>query len=89
MSDAEIVDLLTQIKGVGKWTAEMVLMFTLGREDIFSVDDLGIQQSITKLYSLDATDKKKMKEQMVAISSSWAPYRTYACRYLWGWKDDA
>ncbi len=87
MSNEEIVDLLTQIKGVGKWTVEMILMFTLGREDVFAVDDLGIQQAITKLYKLDASDKKLMKEKMLSISQKWSPYRTYACRYLWGWKD--
>ena len=87
MSNEEVIDLLTQIKGVGRWTAEMILMFTLGREDVFAVDDLGIQQSITKLYKLDSSDKKLMKEKMLQISSKWAPYRTYACRYLWGWKD--
>jgi DNA-3-methyladenine glycosylase II len=87
MSNEEIIDLLTQIKGIGKWTVEMILMFTLGREDVFAVDDLGIQQSITKLYKLDSTDKKLMKEKMLLISANWSPYRTYACRYLWGWKD--
>lgn len=89
MTDQEVVDLLIQIKGVGKWTTEMILMFALGREDVFAVDDLGIQQSITKLYNLDSSDKKKMKTRMIEISSQWSPYRTYACRYLWGWKDDA
>ena len=88
MRNEEIIDLLTQIKGVGKWTVEMILMFTLGREDVFAVDDLGIQQSITKLYKLDASDKKLMKEKMLQISAKWSPYRTYACRYLWGWKDN-
>jgi len=87
MSNEEVIDLLTQIKGVGRWTVEMILMFTLGREDVFAVDDLGIQQSITKLYKLDSSDKKLMKEKMLQISSKWSPYRTYACRYLWGWKD--
>ncbi len=86
-TNEEIIDLLTQIKGVGKWTVEMILMFTLGREDVFAVDDLGIQQAITKLYKLDAADKKLMKEKMLLISAKWSPYRTYACRYLWGWKD--
>ena len=88
MSNEEVIDLLTQIKGVGKWTVEMILMFTLGREDVFAVDDLGIQQSITKLYKLDSSDKKLMKEKMLEISAKWSPYRTYACRYLWGWKDN-
>ncbi len=83
MSNEDIIDLLTQIKGVGKWTVEMILMFTLGREDVFAVDDLGIQKAITKLYELDATDKKAMKEKMLEISENWSPYRTYACRYLW------
>lgn len=87
MSNEEITELLTQIKGVGKWTVEMILMFTLCREDVFAVDDLGIQQSMTKLYKLDTTDKKALKEKMLKISSKWMPYRTYACRYLWNWKD--
>ena len=87
MSNEEVIELLTQIKGVGRWTVEMILMFTLGREDIFAVDDLGIQQSIAKLYKLDSSDKKLMKEKMLEISAKWSPYRTYACRYLWGWKD--
>jgi len=87
MEDEELIEFLTQIKGVGRWTAEMILMFTLGREDVFAVDDLGIQQSICKLYNIDAADKKTMKLQMLKISAKWSPYRTYACRYLWGWKD--
>jgi DNA-3-methyladenine glycosylase II len=87
MEDEELIEFLTQIKGVGRWTAEMILMFTLGREDVFAEDDLGIQQAICKLYNIDATDKKTMKLQMQKISAKWSPYRTYACRYLWGWKD--
>ena len=89
MSNEEIIKYLSQIKGVGQWTVEMILMFTLGREDIFAVDDLGIQQAICKLYKIDATDKKEMKQKMLKISAKWSPYRTYACRYLWGWKDNA
>ena len=89
MSNEELIKYLSQIKGVGQWTVEMILMFTLGREDIFAVDDLGIQQAICKLYKIDATNKKAMKEDMLRISAKWSPYRTYACRYLWGWKDNA
>jgi DNA-3-methyladenine glycosylase II len=88
MEDEEVIAFLTQIKGVGRWTAEMILMFALGREDVFAVDDLGIQQSMAKLYKLDPSDKKGMKEKMCRISAKWKPYRTYACRYLWGWKDN-
>ena len=88
MSNKELIKYLTQIKGVGQWTVEMILMFTLGREDIFAVDDLGIQQAICKLYNIDAADKKAMKAKMLTISKKWSPYKTYACRYLWGWKDN-
>ncbi|MCW3114807.1 MAG: DNA-3-methyladenine glycosylase 2 family protein [Segetibacter sp.] len=87
LTNEEIVDLLTQIKGVGKWTVEMLLMFTLGREDIFAVDDLGIQQAMVKVYKIPTDDKKAVKEKMVKISSKWSPYRTYACLHLWNWKD--
>ena len=88
MRNEELIKYLTQIKGIGQWTVEMVLMFTLGREDVFAVDDLGIQQAICKLYNIDASDKKGMKEKMLSVSKKWSPYRTYACRYLWGWKDN-
>lgn len=87
MTDEEVIAFLTPIKGVGRWTVEMLLMFTLGREDVFAVDDLGIQQAMTRIYNLDATDKKAMKEKMMKISAKWAPYRTYACFYLWKYKD--
>lgn len=87
MEDEEVIEFLTQIKGIGRWTVEMILMFTLAREDVFAVDDLGIQQAMTKIYKLDATDKKGMKQRMISISEKWRPYRTYACRYLWRWKD--
>ncbi|MES2703351.1 MAG: DNA-3-methyladenine glycosylase [Bacteroidota bacterium] len=87
MSDEEVIAFLTPIKGVGRWTVEMLLMFTLGREDVFAVDDLGIQQAMTKIYKLDPADKKAMREKMLKISAKWAPYRTYACFYLWKYKD--
>ena len=87
LNNEELIKYLTRIKGVGQWTVEMVLMFTLGREDVFALDDLGIQQAICKLYKIDAADKKAMKEKMLAVSKKWSPYRTYACRYLWGWKE--
>jgi DNA-3-methyladenine glycosylase II len=88
LSNEAIIDLLTQIKGVGKWTVEMLLMFSLGREDVFAVDDLGIQQAMTKLYNLDPTNKRQLKIDMLERSKAWSPYRTYACLHLWRWKDD-
>jgi len=87
MTDEEIINFLVQIKGVGRWTVEMLLMFTLGRKDVFSVDDFGIQQAIIRLYKLEKLDKKTLKEKMLQISSKWSPYRTYACMHLWRWKD--
>jgi DNA-3-methyladenine glycosylase II len=87
MHNEDIIGLLTTIKGVGKWTVEMLLMFSLGREDLFAVDDLGIQQGMVKTYNLDNTDKKKLKEKMLSISEKWSPYRTYACLHLWHYKD--
>jgi DNA-3-methyladenine glycosylase II len=89
MSDEEIIAYLTQIKGVGRWTVEMLLMFALGREDVFAVDDLGIQNAMIALYGLKKDDKKKLKEDMLRISKKWSPYRSYACMYLWRWKDNS
>ena len=87
LSDEEVIKYLTQIKGVGKWTVEMLLMFALGREDIFSADDLGIQNAMIRLYNLKPRNKNALKKRMHQISNTWSPYRTYACLHLWGWKD--
>ena len=87
MSNEEVIDYLTEIKGVGRWTVEMLLVFTLGREDVFAVDDLGIQQAIVSLYNIENTEPKKIKIKMQLLAENWAPYRTYACMYLWRWKD--
>ncbi len=87
MTNEEVIEYLTQIKGVGQWTVEMILMFTLGREDVFAADDLGIQNAMVKLYKLDKENRKQLREEMLKISSRWAPFRTYGCLYLWRWKD--
>lgn len=88
MNNEELIEHFTQIKGVGRWTAEMLLMFTLGREDVFAVDDLGIQHAMIRVYKLDKTDKKRLREDMLRISAKWSPYRTYACLHLWHHKDN-
>ena len=88
MDSEEVIAYLTQIKGVGRWTSEMLLMFGLGREDIFAVDDWGIQNAMLHLYKLDRTDKKAFRESLLRISAKWSPYRTYACMHLWRWKDN-
>jgi len=87
MTNEEVMELLLPIKGVGRWTVEMLLMFTLGHEDVFPPDDLGIQQAIAAIYKLDMTDKKLFREKMLKISAKWSPYRTHACFYLWRYKD--
>ncbi len=88
LEDEEILRKLTSIKGVGKWTVEMILMFTLRREDIFPMDDLGVQNSMIKLYGLTETGKA-LRQRMTEISEQWRPYRSWACVYLWRWKDAA
>lgn len=86
LNDQEIIKLLTQIKGVGVWTVQMILMFTLQREDVFPSADLGIQQAIQQLYNIEGKGKTLIK-QMEQIAEPWKPYRSIACRYLWKWKD--
>jgi DNA-3-methyladenine glycosylase II len=88
MENEDIIDLLVQIKGIGRWSVEMLLMFSLKREDVFAVDDFGIQQAMTKIYKLDPSDKKGMKEKMLKLSAKWSPYRTYACVHLWRSMDE-
>ena len=89
MDDEAVIAYLTQIKGVGRWTAEMLLMFGLGREDIFAIDDWGVQNAMIHMYKLDRTDKKAFRQELLRISAKWSPYRTYACMHLWRWKDNA
>jgi DNA-3-methyladenine glycosylase II len=88
MSNEEVIGYLTQIKGVGKWTVEMLLMFALCREDLFALDDLGLRQAVTGLYGLKQRKKKTQDAAILKIANQWAPYRTYACLYLWRWKDN-
>lgn len=76
-SDEDVITELTQIKGIGRWTAEMILIFTLYRPDVFSIGDLGLRNAITKLYGV--TDRK----EMLKLSETWKPHRSTACWYLW------
>ncbi len=82
MSDDEIIEYLTQIKGVGKWTVQMILMFPMDRPNVFPVDDLGIQNAMKSLYEIDL-EKKELKLRMNEIATSWDPYKTVASKYLW------
>jgi DNA-3-methyladenine glycosylase II len=80
MTDDEIVNELIQVKGIGKWTAEMFLIFCLGRPDIFPVGDLGVRKAIQKVYTLPDLPTPST---MLAISQPWKPYRSIATWYLW------
>ncbi|EKD91542.1 MAG: hypothetical protein ACD_30C00002G0039 [uncultured bacterium] len=79
MEDTEVIEQLIRVKGIGVWTAEMFLMFSLGREDIFSHGDIGLRNAIKKLYFLENPSRKEIEK----IVENWSPYKTYVCKLLW------
>ena len=80
MTDEEVIVALTQVKGIGRWTAEMFLMFRLHRPDVLPVDDLGIVKAVQKAYGLRKTPSA---DRLNEIGDAWRPYRSVACWYLW------
>jgi DNA-3-methyladenine glycosylase II len=80
MSDEDVIIHLTQVKGIGRWTAEMFLIFSLGRQDIFPVGDLALRKGVQMLFSLPEMPKPKEAEK---LGQKWKPYRTAATWYLW------
>jgi DNA-3-methyladenine glycosylase II len=85
MTDEQVMESLTQVKGIGRWTAEMFLMFVLNRPDVLPVDDLGLQEAVKRAYKLhERPDKKKLAE----IGEKWRPWRTVATWYLWRGMED-
>jgi len=80
LADDEVIGALVRIKGVGRWTAQMFLMFRLGRPDVLPELDLGIQKAIQRAYRLR---KRPLPERVLKIGAAWAPYRTVASWYLW------
>ncbi len=80
LSDEVVIEELIKINGIGRWTAEMFLMFSLDRPDIFSHGDLGLRNSVMKLYGFKTMPTEK---QINTIVKKWSPHRTLACRYLW------
>ncbi len=80
LSDAELVERLLPLRGVGKWTVEMLLIFTLGRLDVMPVDDFGIRSGLQHLFDLTAHPKKS---EFAGLTDHWAPYRTVGAWYLW------
>ena len=79
MTDEEVIDYLTSIKGVGEWTAQMFLIFNLFRENVFSPKDLALINSIKKNYSISLLDKIELEK----LINQWSPYNTIACLLLW------
>jgi DNA-3-methyladenine glycosylase II len=80
MSDEEVIESLTQVKGIGRWTAEMFLIFVLNRPDVFPVDELGIQEAYKKFYGLS---ERPTPKKLLPMGESWRPWRTVATYYLW------
>lgn len=78
--DDDVIEMVTRIRGVGRWTADMLLMFCIGRPDVLPVGDLGIQNSMRLAYGLDVLPKP---DEMSAIAEPWRPYRSAASWYLW------
>ena len=79
-TDKQVISELTNVKGIGEWTAQMFLMFTLGRSDIFAPDDAGLQRAMQKLYGWETVPPKK---ELNKTAQKWIPYRTIACLHLW------
>lgn len=80
MEDEELIKALTAVKGIGRWTAEMYLIFSLNRPNVMAVDDLGLRKAMMQLYELPEMPKPA---QMLAIAEQWQPYRSIASWYLW------
>ena len=80
MTDEDVITQLTKVKGIGRWTAEMFLIFSLGREDVLPVTDLGLRNAMKRTYLLYELPKS---DTMIEIAKPWRPYRTIATWYLW------
>lgn len=78
--DVEVIRMLTSIKGIGEWTAQMFMLFTLRRPDVFAPRDLGIKKAMERLYGLSMASSDR---ELEAFSERWSPYRSLACRHLW------
>lgn len=80
LSNEAVIDALVQIRGIGRWTAEMFLMFSLGRLDVFPVDDLGVRNAMCNLYQIDSSTPG---QDLLKISEPWQPYASIASWYCW------
>jgi DNA-3-methyladenine glycosylase II len=84
LSDDQIIDELCQINGIGRWTAQMFLIFALGREDVFPSDDFGVRMAIMKLYGYDDVPSR---EQLAVIGERWSPFASVGAWYCWRYLD--
>jgi DNA-3-methyladenine glycosylase II len=80
MADEEVIEALVAVKGIGRWTAEMFLMFVLNRPDVLPVDDLGLREGARDVFGLGARPTAK---ELIAMGEAWRPYRSIATWYLW------
>ncbi|MFB6112421.1 MAG: DNA-3-methyladenine glycosylase [Halobacteriaceae archaeon] len=78
-SDERVRAMLMDIRGIGPWTADMALLFGLGRKDVFPVGDLGVRKAMTQLFEVDREDR----DRMTVLAERWVPHRSYATKYLW------
>lgn len=79
LNEEEAREKLIELKGIGPWSAEMIMMFTLNKTDMFSIGDMGLKNAISRAYKVD----KKNEKKIIKIAQNWSPYRTVACIYLW------
>lgn len=84
MSDDDLIDLLVELRGIGRWTVEMMLIFTLGRLDVMPVDDFGVKSGLMQMYSLPSMPKKA---EFAQWTDAWRPYRSIGAWYLWRFAD--
>lgn len=86
MLNVDLIAFLTQIKGVGRWTAEMLMIFGMGRKDVFPLEDIIIQQGFAEIFGMQELHLKELKRQMALRSKNWKPDRSCAARLIWTWK---
>ncbi len=85
MDDDALIGQLTALPGIGRWTAEIMMIFSLKRPDVFPVADVGIQNAMFQLYGLQGKGRQ-LHTDMAVVAERWRPYRSLACRYLWRWR---
>jgi DNA-3-methyladenine glycosylase II len=85
LNDAEVIEKLSSIKGIGKWTIDMILLYTLERPDVFPYDDFHLKEIMVKLYGLNPN--VKLKAQMLDVAEAWGEHKSLAVKYLLAWKE--